>query len=117
MAFRKLDLKERHENFCPYPLNWEDPVIVTEKTMNGAVLRVDSFVSTKSCKDISKEQLDPNLVTLEGMMEAGVTLDPTVVMHMLDKTDLSEILDKSSVMSENLYKYLLDNDLIQEDEK
>ena len=117
MAFRKLDLKERHENFCPYPLNWEDPVIVTEKSMNGVSLRVDTSVLNKSCVDISKEQLDPNLVTLEGMIEAGVTLDSTVVMHLLDKTDLSEISDKSSVMSENLYKYLLENDLIQEDKK
>ena len=117
MAFRKLDLKERHENFCPYPLNWEDPVLVTAKSMNGSALRVDSSVLTKSCKDISREQLDPNLVTLEEMVEAGVTLDPSVIMHMLDKTDLSEISDKSSLMTENLYKYLLDNDLIQEDEK
>lgn len=117
MAFRKLDLRERHENFCPYPLNWEDPVIVVEKSMNGAALRVDSSVLTKSCKDISREQMDPNLVTLEGMIEAGVTLDPSVVMHMLDKSDLSEISERSSVMSENLYKYLLDNDLITEDEK
>lgn len=116
MAFRKLDLKVRHNCFCNCELNWKDPVLVTEKSTNGLALRVDTSVLMKDCKDISKEQLDPNLITLESMLEAGVTLDPSVVMNLMNITDRSELESRSSQMSENLYKYLVEQELIKSDE-
>lgn len=116
MAFRKLDLKNRHSCFCNCELNWKDPVIVTEKSTNGMALRVNSTVSEKSCKEINKEQLNPNLVTLEGMLEAGVTLDPNVVKNFMNPTDISEIQERSSKLSENLYKVLVEQELIKLDE-
>lgn len=116
MAFRKLDLKNRHNCFCNCQLNWKDPVIVTEKSSNGLALRVNSVVYEKSCKEISKEQLNPNLVTLESMLEAGVTLDPRVVQNFMNPTDISEIQERSSKLSENLYRVLVEQELIKLDE-
>ena len=116
MAFRKLDLVQRHENFDSCVLSWQDPVLHTEKTVNGAALRVDTAVLMKDCSEISKEQLDPKLITLESMIEAGVTLDPSAVMHLMNATDVSEIQERSSQLSENLYGYLVEQKLIEPDE-
>lgn len=113
MAFRKQDLFQVHENFDSYPLVWEDPVIHVEKSLNGSALHCASSVLMKSCEEISKEQLDPNLVTLESMLEAGVTLDPTVVMHFMDVTDKAELAQRSQELSMNLYEYLVDQGLIE----
>lgn len=115
MAFRKLDLVQQHENFDFYPLSWNDPVIHVEKTLNGTALQCASSVLLKSCVDISKEQLDPNLITLESMLEAGVTLDPSVVMHLLDATDKSELAQRSQELSMNLYEHLVNQGVIEDE--
>lgn len=115
MAFRKLDLVQNHVNFDSYPLVWEDPVIHVEKSLNGAALHCFSSVLMRKCEEISKEQLDPNLITLESMLEAGVTLDPSVVMHLMDVTDKSELAQRSQELSMNLYEHLVNQGLIEDE--
>lgn len=117
MAYRKKDLSQVHEFQYPDAFEFYDEITQEDREVYGTSIKINTHVVKKSSKDISKEQLDPRIVTLEQMIEAGVTIDPSVVHHMLDTTDPAELAEKSSQMSENLYQHLVSENLINVDEK
>lgn len=111
--FRKRDLSVEHECFSPTMFEFSDPYLSVEKELQGTRIVQNGAILMKSCDEIAKETLDPNLVTLENLIESGVTIDPSVIQHLLDNTDPSELEARASQMSENLYKHLVDNDFIK----
>ena len=117
MAFRKLDLKERLCVFAPGSFAFENEEISVNPIQKGN--NMIHFVAVKHLKssEIAKQTLDPQIVTLENMIEAGVTLDPGYAARMLNITDSADLEDRSAVMSENLYKTLLENDFLKREEE
>lgn len=59
--------------------------------------------------DRSKIQMNPNLITLQGMIEAGTLIEPKQVGSLLNITDASDIEDLRGQMSENMYQYMMDH--------
>lgn len=59
--------------------------------------------------DRSKIQMNPNLITLQGMIEAGTLIEPKQVESLLNITDASDIEDLRGQMSENMYQYMMDH--------
>lgn len=111
--FRKRDLSIEHENFAPSMFVFQDPYLSVESELQGTRIVKNGAVLYKPCEEIAKETLDPSLVTLENLLESGVTIDPATTMHLLDVSDPSELEARASQMSENLYQHLVDNDLIK----
>lgn len=72
----------------------------TQRVTNGLV----------SCEEISKLQLDPNVCTIERMLEAGKVIDPIQVRNLLNVTDFADIESLNTQKSMNVYKYLKEHE-------
>ena len=113
MAFRKCDLKERHVCFAPGHFAFSNEEIQVNPVQQGD--KVIQYVELKHMKssEISKQTLDPGIITLESMLEAGVTLNPGQCARMLNLSDPADLEQRSAQMSENLYKVLLENEFLK----
>lgn len=109
MAFRKRDLTTSHKNFAGKGFDFDDPYIYVESELDGLTVKKNVSVRYKTTEELTKESLDPTLITLDSILNEGVTIDPGTVNHLLDITDLSDIESRREQLGENLYKALVDN--------
>lgn len=59
--------------------------------------------------DRSKIQMNPNIITLQSMIESGTLIEPKQIGSLLNITDFSDIECLNGQLSENMYQYLLDH--------
>lgn len=71
-------------------------------TSRSTIIKVHS-------RDINKRQLDPRVVTLDSLLEQGITIDPGQVQSMLDITDPAEIESVNKDYCESAYKFLTEH--------
>lgn len=98
--------KNQFKTILPEASSWTEPQIKTDESLRGA-MKV-SRVSV-SCKDICEQQLDPDVISLQSLIDRGITIDPGSVRNMLNITDEADIQRYDTEYSAGVYQYLLDH--------
>lgn len=100
----------RREIFKPVmeiaPDEWEHFERYVEEEKNG-VQR--TCLVKVSCREVNKRQLDPRIVTLDTLLEQGITIDPGQVKGLLDLTDPAQIEDYNNHYVQQAYDYLVEH--------
>lgn len=98
--------KNQFETVLPMALPWTEPQIKTDESLRGSmkVSRVNV-----SCKDICEQQLDPDVISLQSLIDRGITIDPGSVRNMLNITDEADLQRFDTEFSAGVYKYLVDH--------
>lgn len=56
--------------------------------------------------ELNQRQLDPRSVTLQNLIDNGITIEPGSVAHMLDLTDPAEVEAFNNEYTRDAYKFL-----------
>lgn len=59
--------------------------------------------------ELNKRQLDPRTVTLQTLIDNGITIEPGTVAHMLDLTDPADIEAFNNEYTREAFKFLQDH--------
>lgn len=62
------------------------------------------------CAEVSNQQLDPDVVVLDSLLERGIKIDPKQIRSYLNPTDIADIERFNSERTAHLYQYLQDNE-------
>lgn len=110
MAFRKLDLIEKHVCQCAACSSWSQPKFVTQPdvTDDGRKILNLSLQSIRS-DELSKKTLNPDLINMAYIIETGNVIDPKQVSKLLNITDPADIERLKGNLSSNMYEYLLEH--------
>lgn len=90
----------------PQASPWTEPQIKTDESYRGA-MKVSRVNVT--CKDICEQQLDPDVISLQSLIDRGITIDPGSVRSMLNITDEADLQRYDTEFSAGVYKYLVDH--------
>lgn len=100
----------RRENYKPLmvvaPEMWEQQERYVEPEKNG-VQRTTIVVVPN--REINKRQLDPRKITLDSLLEQGITIDPGQIQNMLDLRDPAEIESFNNEYLQHAYKFLTEH--------
>lgn len=108
--WRKTDIKKRWQALYPAPQNWKEPFIQASPEIDSRGKKfVRATVVDRTSTEIASTVLDPDVVTLSSLIEAGVTIDPKFARSLLNITDPADLEKYNTERSNNLYNYLLNN--------
>lgn len=98
--------KNQFETVLPMASPWTEPQIKIDQSLRGSmkVSRVNV-----ACKDICEQQLDPNVISLQSLIDRGITIDPGSVRNMLNITDEADLQRYDTEYSKGVYQYLVEN--------
>lgn len=98
--------KKPFETVLPMGEPWTEPQIKSEESKRGTmkVSRVDV-----KCSDICEQQLDPSIITLQSLIDRGITIDPGSVRSMLNITDEADLQRYDTEYTKGVYQYLVDH--------
>lgn len=103
---RKSDFK-RHPVVFLAPDDFSELEMQTVPDEDG---RNSVFFVPKRMSDRSSEQLNPNEVTLQYLLSAGVTIDPSKFVNSMAITDVADLEASKSRMSEEMLSYLTEHE-------
>lgn len=97
----------RKTRFVPETVIAPDSWDVMERSVSPEENGSSRSVMVKvPCREINKRQLDPRIVTLEALLEQGITIEPGQAQQMLNLTDIADIEEYNSQYCESAYKFL-----------
>lgn len=108
--WRKLDYSKRWMSLYPTPKCWEEKQFVHSSTVDSDGLRkTRSNLVSVSSDEIDSKIMDPKVVNLESLIEAGVTVDPKYVGSILNLSDAADIEEYRRPRESSMYEFLLNN--------
>lgn len=103
---RKLDFKRKPVVF----LSPDDFYELEMQTVPDEDGRNSVFFVPKRMSVRSSEQLNPNEVTLQYLLSAGVTIDPSKFVNSMAITDAADLEAAKGRMSEEMLSYLTEHE-------
>ena len=110
--WRKSDnKKEMWQVLFPAPSKWhERHLAISSSVRNDGSSHQRVTLSSRSSDQIAPTVLNPDLVNISSLIDAGVTIDPKSVRGILNITDRADLDRLNTVRSENVYKYLVEHE-------
>ena len=103
---RKSDFKRRPVVF----LSPDDFTELELEVVPDEMERDSVFFVPKRMSERSTEQLNPNEVTLQYLLESGITIDPSKFVNSLAITDAADIEASKGRMSEQMLSYFMEHE-------
>lgn len=110
--WRKSDnKKEMWQVLYPAPSKWhERHLAISSSVRNDGSSHQRVTLSSRSSDQIAPTVLNPDLVNISSLIDAGVTIDPKSVRGILNITDRADLDRLNTSRSENVYKYLVEHE-------